>query len=110
MAAKYACHFLAASLMALLAVSSSAEAAGNAEAGRQLAELWCSSCHAVEPQPERAPVDGVPSFRAVAHMSDYASGWVRAFLNNPHPPMPNLSLTTRQIDDITAYLDRLHAS
>ena len=99
-----------AAAVAVLLEAGSAQAAGNPEAGHQLAQLWCSSCHAVEPQPERAPVDGVPSFRAVAGAKDYAPGRVRSFLNNPHPPMPNLSLTSGQIDDITAYLDRLRGS
>lgn len=92
----------------LLALASPA-AAADPDAGLSLAKRWCSSCHAVDPNPERAPVDGVPSFRAIASLPNYEPGWVGAFIQNPHPPMPDLSLSKRDIDDITAYLDRLHA-
>ena len=91
-----------------LLLGSPARAAGDADAGLSVAQRWCSSCHAVDPSPQRAPVDGVPSFRAIAALPNYESGWVAAFIQNPHPPMPNLSLSKRDIDDITAYLDRLH--
>ena len=84
-------------------------AAADPDAGLALARVWCSSCHAVDPNPDRAPIDGVPSFRAIATLPNYDKGWVAAFIANPHPPMPNLSLSKQNIDDITAYLDRLHA-
>ena len=29
---------------------------------------------------------------------------VRQWLNDPHPPMPNLPLTRAQIEDVVAYL------
>jgi mono/diheme cytochrome c family protein len=32
---------------------------------------------------------------------------VRAWLADPHPPMPNFNLSRQQIDDIVAYLDSL---
>ena len=83
--------------------------AADADAGLEIAQRWCASCHAVGANPERAPVDGVPSFRSVAHGPVYDRGWVAAWIADPHPPMPNLGLSKREIDDITAYLDRLHA-
>ena len=98
---------LGATCLSLL-LAAPVRAAGDPDAGLSLAQRWCSSCHAVDPTPERAPVDGVPSFRAIAQLPNYDSGWVGAFIANPHPPMPDLSLTKREIDDITAYLERLH--
>ena len=83
--------------------------AADADAGLALAQRWCASCHAVEPNPASAPVDGVPSFRSVARGATYERGWVAAWIAAPHPPMPNLNLSKSEIDDITAYLDRLHA-
>jgi len=101
--------FLLLGALSLSLVFAAQAGAADADAGLQLAQRWCASCHAVEPNPERAPIDGVPSFRSIASLPAYDSGWVGAFIANPHPPMPNLSLSKRDIDDITAYLDRLHA-
>jgi hypothetical protein len=34
-------------------------------------------------------------------------GWLRTWLIDPHPPMPNLHLSRQEIDDIIAYLSSL---
>jgi mono/diheme cytochrome c family protein len=78
--------------------------------GQRIAERWCAACHAVEAAPERAPADGVPTFRAIAARPDYQGGWIKVFLAMPHAPMPNLSLTRAEIADLAAYLDRLHGN
>jgi len=46
---------------------------------------------------------GPPSFRAVAQ-GGRTGEQLRAFLSHPHPPMPDLSLTRSEIDDLIAYI------
>jgi cytochrome c len=83
----------------------SSEAAGNSQAGRDLAQQWCSSCHVIGPS-ERGQ-DAAPSFPAIARRTPSDHEALRAWLTAPHPPMPNLSLSRQQIDDVVAYIDSL---
>ena len=94
------------SLMVCLGYSGLAyAAAGNAEAGRQLAMRSCSSCHATESS--ATATDNAPPFSAVAKTNKERPAWIRGWLMSPHPPMPNISLSRQQIDDIVAYLSSL---
>jgi mono/diheme cytochrome c family protein len=78
-------------------------AAGDPETGKALATAWCSGCHAVE----TAGTDAAPPLSAIANRPgsspDYLFGW----LSDPHPPMPQLSLTRQEIADLIAYLQTL---
>ena len=80
-------------------------ASGNAEAGRQLAIRSCSSCHAIDAA--KTATDNAPPFAAVAKTNKERPAWIRGWLTQPHPPMPNISLSRQQIDDIIAYLGTL---
>jgi mono/diheme cytochrome c family protein len=80
-------------------------AAGNGQAGRLLAQRWCSGCHAVPGA--QAASDVAPSFASVAKAHKGDPSWVRAWLMTPHPPMEGINLTRQQIDDVTAYLQSL---
>ena len=80
-------------------------ASGNAEAGRQLATRSCSSCHAIDAA--KTATDNAPPFAAVAKTNKERPAWIRGWLTQPHPPMPNISLSRQQIDDIIAYLGTL---
>jgi cytochrome c len=80
-------------------------ASGNAEAGRQLVMRSCSSCHATESA--KTATDNAPPFAAVAKTNRERPAWIRGWLMEPHPPMPNISLSRQQIDDIVAYLGTL---
>jgi mono/diheme cytochrome c family protein len=86
----------------LLLAAGSACAAGDAEAGHKLAQLWCTSCHIVDNSPQGA--DTAPPFPTIAQRHHDRS-WIRAWITAPHPPMPNFNLSRQQIDDIVAYLD-----
>ncbi len=88
------------------ALPSVAEAAGNAAAGEAIAQQWCSSCHLVAPNQAAANAD-VPTLAAVAARSPDAIAALAGFLADPHPPMPNFSLTRDEIRDILAYIDSL---
>jgi mono/diheme cytochrome c family protein len=92
----------------LLAISASAMAAGNPEAGRLLVERSCTGCHA--PATSSAATDVAPSFSAIAQRNRLNRAWVRAWLTGPHPAMPGIDLSRRQIDDVVAYLNALPAN
>jgi cytochrome c len=91
--------------VAAAAVPNCAVAAGDAASGLALAQTWCTGCHIVEPA--AAGGDSAPPFAAIANRSNLAPGALRAWLTDPHPPMPNLELSRQQIDDIASYLDSL---
>lgn len=78
-------------------------ARGDIAAGHTLAEKWCSECHAVEPKPAQSG-DAAPSFAAIAKLPSTTLISVQAWLQTPHPRMPDLQLTRQQIDDIDAYI------
>jgi cytochrome c len=72
--------------------------------GEALARAWCSSCHAVESGQLVGPYMNVPSFTEVARLPSNTALALRAFLSTPHPTMPNVKLTTGEIDEIVAYI------
>jgi mono/diheme cytochrome c family protein len=90
-------------LIALL--SSPAMAGGDAQTGRDLARVWCSTCHIVDQSSHGQDV--APPFPTIARRHSDDSEWVRLWLVAPHPPMPNFNLSTPQIDNIVAYLQSL---
>jgi cytochrome c len=79
---------------------------GNAERGGQVAELWCSTCQLVSERQERATTDA-PTFRSIAERSPEAIDALAGFVMDPHPPMPDLSLTREEIRDLPAYIASL---
>ncbi|MYZ49353.1 c-type cytochrome [Propylenella binzhouense] len=81
-------------------------AAGNAERGGTIAGRWCASCHLVGPGQTSASAD-VPTFAAVAARSKGELGWLEGFLADPHPAMPDMSLTRQEIRDLAAYIGSL---
>jgi mono/diheme cytochrome c family protein len=80
---------------------------GNSERGGQLAERWCSSCHIVSVSQEQGTTEA-PTFRSIAERSPEAIDAFAAFLMDPHPPMPDLSLTREEIRDLLSYIASLH--
>jgi len=94
-------------LAAVLAcvVTTPSLAAGDAQAGHRLAQQWCTGCHVVDGAAQGP--DTAPSFSSIARRSAGDPGPLRAWLTAPHPPMPNLSLSRQQIDDIVAYIGSL---
>lgn len=82
-----------------------ARAEGDPDIGDELATHWCSNCHAVEGAARAS--DAAPPLATIAQKHRQDEGWLRAWLGNPHPPMPNLNLSRAEIDDVIAYLRRL---
>jgi mono/diheme cytochrome c family protein len=79
--------------------------AGDPAEGRAIAERWCSSCHVAGSR--GGGTDAVPTLESISNDPRRSPEWVRQWLNDPHPPMPNLPLTRAQIDDVVAYLESL---
>src|SRR5665647_1082106 len=70
--------------------------------GRIIADRWCVTCHAVEPQ--QRPVPGVPTFEVIARNEDLDAARLAYFLMDPHPKMPNMGLTRSEAADLAAYI------
>jgi mono/diheme cytochrome c family protein len=76
--------------------------AGDADNGEILANRWCGNCHQVG---SRMPAqDAVPPLSEVASRPYADRKWLTGWLTDPHPPMPKLDLTRREIDDLVSYL------
>lgn len=73
--------------------------------GRQIAERWCAGCHQVSDEQTTANADA-PTFASIAdkYPDKDGLGALAAFLSDPHPVMPDMSLTRREIGDLVAYI------
>ena len=80
--------------------------AGDANNGAQLAKRWCATCHLVDSDQKQASAD-VPPFAAIARKPDFTPEKVAFFLLDPHPRMPNFSLSRSEAADIAAYIGSL---
>ncbi len=78
----------------------------DAEAGRALARIWCAYCHIAEEGQEQAS-DIAPPLAQIANDPSKSPSSIAAWLADPHPPMPNLNLSQREIDDLVAYIETL---
>jgi mono/diheme cytochrome c family protein len=98
---------MVAALLAL--VGGSAVAAGRVEVGKAIGQRWCAACHQVSPEQAVANAD-VPSFMTIAQMraSPSALAALEGFLADPHPVMPDMSLTRQEISDLVAYIGSLN--
>ncbi len=80
--------------------------AGDPAEGRRLSLQWCTSCHVVDEYQDRAS-DVAPPFFDIANDPERTSDGLRAWLADPHPPMPPVNLTHRETEDVIAYLESL---
>jgi mono/diheme cytochrome c family protein len=94
---------------AVVSRSASAQPIGDAAEGERLAKVWCVSCHLVGPGQTAATTEA-PPFQSIAEGSTDDFGWLRAFLMNPHPPMPQFSLSREEIRNLAAYIASLKAA
>ena len=93
-------------LLPVLAPAAHAQGWGDAGAGREIAERWCSECHMVSPGQAEATPD-VPTFMEIARNADDDLAVVAGFLMDPHPPMAGLSLSRQEIRHLVAYFATL---
>lgn len=90
-------------LAAILPLASSLTArAQDPDQGKLLARHWCTACHIVEAGGTGS--DAAPPFPAIAADPANTPDKLHAWLDAPHPPMPDLKLSRAEEDDIVAYL------
>ena len=77
---------------------------GDAQRGRTVAERACASCHAIALGSETTRGSDVPSFAAIAKREKVSAEYLAGRIIIPHPPMPDTSLTVREIRDVIAYI------
>ena len=85
-----------------LVTASPAHAEGDPIAGGAVAKQWCVACHDIGQG--RTVKDGAPSFVSVARRPNLNPDMLKIWLADPHPPMPKLSLSRQEIDDLVAYI------
>lgn len=100
---------IALSLIAVLSVAASAEAAsGNARRGRAIAQKYCAMCHAVG-RTDASPKEGTIPFRDLhsRYPIDSLDEALGEGLVINHPDMPEITLSVAQIYDFKAYVRSL---
>lgn len=93
-------------LAAIAAFGSEAARAADVERGETLARRWCATCHVVGTDQQR-PTGEAPPFAVVAKRPDFDVNRLAFFLLDPHPKMPNMSLTRSEAADLAAYIATL---
>jgi mono/diheme cytochrome c family protein len=89
--------------VALLASLAPAKAADSAR-GADIAQRWCANCHV---SGAGVAADAGPPFAQIAADPAYTDARLRGWLANPHPPMPQLSLSRAEIEDLIAHIRSL---
>jgi mono/diheme cytochrome c family protein len=74
------------------------------EAGRILAERWCSSCHIIDRAPATATANGLPSFPAIAAKATTTKQSLDQFLSSEHTRMPDFSLGRYERNALSDYI------
>ena len=94
-------------LIACLAgLAPSAAFATDPAAGERLARQWCSVCHLVAADQDRAPVIA-PPFATIAKKPSLDLRQLQQSMLAPHPQMPGRELSRDQAADIAAYIATL---
>lgn len=93
-------------IVLLASAYSSPALAADAAAGRQLALRWCSVCHLVVPDQDRAPTVA-PPFASIGKKPGFNVDRLAQSMLAPHPQMPGRELSRDQAADISAYIATL---
>ena len=101
----YARLNIAAACLTIGAVSAQAQSVpGDVERGRELAERVCSNCHKVKADPAAPVSTDVLSFPSIANRPGVSAGLLAGRIIVPHPAMPNVQLTVRELREVIAYI------
>ena len=84
-------------------------AAADPASGTRVSERWCASCHVVSSDQRQAGA-AAPTFSSIGRRPGFDPGRLAWFLLDPHPIMPNMSLTRTEAADIAAYIETLARS
>ena len=75
---------------------------GSVEAGRRLAQNWCSACHRIDAS--SVIINTAPDFSLIADMPSTTALSLKVFLQTSHDTMPNYQLTRTDTDNVIAYI------
>jgi mono/diheme cytochrome c family protein len=81
--------------------------AADADNGSRIAHRWCEACHVVTPTQHRATTDQAPPFATIAKRPGFTSAKIALFLLDPHPKMPDMSLTRTEAADLAGFIGSL---
>jgi mono/diheme cytochrome c family protein len=87
----------------MLSAGSAAAQTGDAQRGHELAERVCSTCHNVRPEPTTLSTD-VKSFASIANKPGVTAEMLAGRIIIPHPAMPGVQLSVRELRDVIAYV------
>jgi mono/diheme cytochrome c family protein len=93
-------------VMVWAVLDTSAGSAADIRQGEQLARRWCAGCHLVAADQRQAMTEA-PPFASIAGRPDFDANRLAFFLLEPHPKMPNMSLSRAEAGDIAAYIGSL---
>lgn len=88
-----------------LLVGTATASAADAANGERLARRWCMSCHVVTPSQHLSSADAAP-FSAIAATPGFNEALLAFFLLDPHPKMPDMSLSRTEAADLAAYIGK----
>jgi mono/diheme cytochrome c family protein len=74
--------------------------------GGQLARRWCEPCHVVAAD-QRGTTGEAPPFTSIAKKPGFDADRITMFLLDPHPKMPDMSLTRNEASDLASYIQSL---
>lgn len=74
--------------------------------GERLARRWCEPCHVVAAD-QREVTGEAPPFASIATRSGFDAARIAMFLLDPHPKMPDMSLTRNETADLGSYIAKL---
>ena len=95
-----ACQFAAGSMFATPAH------AADIATGERIAARWCAACHAVGRGQPNTRTEAA-SFLEIALIPEFNERQLAFFLLDPHPKMPDMSLTRAEAADLAAYIHSL---
>ena len=99
-------HIIGGAALLLLGLDPTCSVAADARNGAILSRQWCASCHLVE-RNQKGPTTEAAPFASVAKHPGFNAEKLAFFLLDPHPKMPNMSLTRTEAADIAAYVATL---
>lgn len=100
-------RFIAACLALAAALFPQPGWSADADNGLRLAHRWCEACHIVTPTQRRPGSDQAPPFATIAKRPGFNASQIALFLLDPHPKMPDMSLTRTEAADLAAYIASL---
>lgn len=93
-------------LLGLAPILIDAASAADVTTGEAIAKRWCVSCHAVSPAPQKVATEAA-TFVEIAKRPDFNEKTLAYFLLDPHPRMPDMSLTRAEAADLAAFIHSL---